>query len=634
MDYIFNEWEKKLTALADSVEKDLKEIRQCKAEMQQMRIDTIADIKRGKYFRDEQRIVISAPEIIIGNVDSNGTLFQGGSTIIVRGTQVGLQAAGEAGQVEMRAPSIRQTAEDPGTDGQEHVVGTLSEVVSQARQIVIQSDEAMGTFSALTAPTGSSGVHIHADKTIDIEATATADSREKHLDTMIKMMEDQKTALKNQADSHKEGFSELVKEIEELLQEKEKLSEDETAIRTNYNKIGEMNAKIDDLSKALSAETFAYAETLSALAEANRRLKCFKDEKGTIVKGDDFKKKTTGANVNILGEHISLASVDGEGNLRDNEGAGISIAANEVSVAAIEADGKLKEKGKVHIQARNVEVTTAGETAQKYDDEKGLTDAQYAAEGDFTVTSKHITLESLDYEMAESKRKEKQLTADSRIKLRSKTIEVSTEGSANIEVDDQGQLKKASFTAEGDVFIRSKTLTVEGADRDLENGEAKEKALTKDSKVSVRAEKMDFSAIDTEGKSTGTVDINAKAVSVKAMDVEKEARTDSKLSESGTLVLVAEQVSVGAKSKDVKSKKLEALSEEMTLTADKTLVAQQGDGKAAVKLSDGNASVDASKMEIKCDTDIKGAVKAPKGTIDQLEAKTSFKSTNITDGMG
>ena len=639
MDYIFKEWEKKLTALADSVEKDLKEIRKCKAEMQQLQIDTIAEIKKGQYVRDDQRLVLSAPEIIIGNVDSNGTLFEGGSTIIVRGTQVGVQAAGEAGQLEMQAASIRQIAEDPGSDGQEHVACSLSEVVSQARHIIIQSDEAQGAFSSLTVPTGGSGVRIHADKTIDIDAAATAESRETHLDAMITTMETQQKNLKEKAKSQKEGFSELVKEIEELLDKKEKLIEDEDAVRSNYLDVGELNAQIDDISKALSSETYAYAETLSLLAETNRRLKCFKDEKDSVVKGDDFKTKPTGTAVNIKGENISLISIDGEGNLRDNEGSGISLTANEVSVASVEADGKLKEKGKVRIQAKNVEVTTAGEADQQVDDEKGLTDAKYDAEGDFIVTSKNITLESIDYELAESKRKEKQLTADSKIKLRSKTIEVSTENVANVEVDEEGKLTKANYTAEGDIIIHSKTLTVESADYDVENGEAKEKALTADSQVSIRAEKMALSATDSEGKATGSVSINAKAVSVKSMDTDKESHADSALAEGSTMVLVSEKMFVGAKSKDVKSKKLQAVSEEMGLFADNTFEAQQGDGKAVVQLDGGNTAVGGSKTDvfgattINDKTEVKGELKAPKISGDSIEAKSAFKSPNISDGM-
>ncbi len=37
MDYIFKDWEKKMSAFESSVEKDLAEIRKCKADMQDMR---------------------------------------------------------------------------------------------------------------------------------------------------------------------------------------------------------------------------------------------------------------------------------------------------------------------------------------------------------------------------------------------------------------------------------------------------------------------------------------------------------------------------------------------------------------------------------------------------------------------
>jgi hypothetical protein len=59
-----------------------------------------------------------------------------------------------------------------------------------------------------------------------------------------------------------------------------------------------------------------------------------------------------------------------------------------------------------------------------------------------------------------------------------------------------------------------------------------------------------------------------------------------------------------------------------------------------VQLDGGNASLGGSKTEvygpttINDKTEVKGEIKAPKATIDNLEAKTSFKSPNITDGMG
>ena len=478
MDYIFEEWEKKLSNFESSVEKDLAEIRKCKAEMQQMKLDVVAELQKGRYVRDTQRLVLSAPEIIIGNVDRSGALFAGGSKVIVRGTQVGVEGAGEGGCLELRAPSIREIAEDPGTDGREHVVGSLSEVVSQARNIIIQSDDASGAFSAPTVPTGGSGVRIHADKTIDVHAAMTAESREERLSGLISETEKQKNFLKEQASAHKKSFTDLKKELQDLIEKRDKLAKDYDNVRTNYREIKGVSEEIEALSMSITEETYAYAEILSLLAETSRRLKCFKDEKSKIKKGDDFKKKPTGAAVNISGENINLLSVDGENNLRDNEDAGVLIDANSVGICSVDKDGALNKEGKVTVVAKNIEMATAGAADVESNDEGEQEKGTYTAEGDFKLTSKNITIEAVDYEVADKKYKEKQLTADSKIKLRAKTIEVSTEGSANVEVDDKGKLTKANYTSEGDIIVRSKTLTVESTDNDIENGEAKEKALT------------------------------------------------------------------------------------------------------------------------------------------------------------
>ena len=638
MDYIFEEWEKRLSAFADSVEKDLAEIRKCKADIQSMRVEMTAALQKGHYLRDDHRLVLSAPEIVIGNVDRNGTLFPGGSTIIVRGTNVGVQAVGEGGQLEMRAPGISQVAEDPGVDGMEHVVYSRSQVMSQARNIIIQSDEAKDAFFAAALPTSGSGVRIHADKMLEVEAAMTAESREKLLDSRIKAAEELKNGLKEMAGKQKEGFKKSVEEIQKLIEEKEKLSKDLTDVRTNAADIMDLDRSIRELAASIAANVYDYNNVLSQLAEANRQLKSFKEQKSAVVKGDNFKKKTTGAVVAIKGENIGLISADGEDNLRDNDGAGISITANNVSIASVEKDGKLKEKGKIDVKAMNIEVATAGETDQKWE-EGELTTATYAAEGDFTLKSKNITFESVDYEVAEKKLKEKQLTADSKIKLRAKTIEVSTEGSANVEVDDKGVLTKANMTAEGDIIVTSKTFTLTSTDTDIESGKPKEKALTAGGSVAIRAEKIDLSATDTEGKATGSVSVNAKAVAVKSMDVEKEKHTDDKLAQGSTMTIVSEKLFVGAKSKDVKSKKVQVMSEEIGAFADKTLEMQQDNGKAVVQLNGGNASVGGSETQIygattiNAKTEIKDELKAPKATIDNIEAKSSFKSTNISDGI-
>ena len=128
----FEKWQSELEELQKSVKKDLEEIKRCKTEVQSMKnnlTDTLGELKEltcGKYIRDEHRIILSAPEIIIGNVDKDGVLYNMPSHIVVRGNDVNLEASGLGsllgGSVTTRAAQIRNIAEDPGKDGNEHAV--------------------------------------------------------------------------------------------------------------------------------------------------------------------------------------------------------------------------------------------------------------------------------------------------------------------------------------------------------------------------------------------------------------------------------------------------------------------------------------------------------------------------------
>jgi hypothetical protein len=123
------------------------------------------------------------------------------------------------------------------------------------------------------------------------------------------------------------------------------------------------------------------------------------------------------------------------------------------------------------------------------------------------------------------------------------------------------------------------------------------------------------------------------------MDVDKDKRTDSKLAAGSSMLLLSEKMFVGARKKDIKSKKVQVVTEEMGFFADKTLEANQGDGKGLMQLDGGNAAVSGSNVQVfgattvSGKTEIKDEFKAPKATIDNLEAKTSFKSPNISDGI-
>lgn len=565
MDYRFNDWKKTLADFRSSVEKDLAEIRKHKAEVLQIKAEIEDDLNRGRYFRDERRIILSAPEVIIGNVDKSGCLMDGGSTVVIRSNQVALDGVGEAGSVTTRAASIRQIAADPGADGNEAVVGTISEVMSQARNISIQSNDDKDVFSV--PPVGSlpGGVRIHADSVVEIDGSQSVEGKKNTIQSQIDALEKKKSDAKSDADDRKKAMEQLFADMEKLMSDTEKLNGSACDLYTNVADLHELNEQITQLTPSIYNAVDNYISDLSILAETNRQLKALKDIKSKLPSSDDFKKKATNAGLSLHGEMISITSNDGDGNLRDNDGAGLFITANKINLAAVEADGQLKQEGELHINAKTIGISTANTTMK---DEKN---------GD--------------------------------------------------------------VTAEGDIIITSKTLTVEAVDNEIKDKKLQEKALTKDGKITFRAEKMDISATDTEGKATGSVGINAKTVELKSMDVDKDKRTDKELAKGSSLLLLSEKMFVGAKDKSNKSKKLQAASEEIGLFADNTLEAQQGDGKALVQLTGGNTSIGGSKTEIygattiQAKTEIKDELKAPKATIDNIQAKSSFKSTNISDGI-
>lgn len=562
MDNPFEDIKNALDKFQSCVSKDLKEIRKQKAEIQKLKNDILNHLQGGKFIRDDKRIVLSAPEIVIGNVDASGDLSDGG-VVIIRGQKVEADGVGENGVILTRANRIVQTAVDPGIDGLEAVVHPNSAITSQARSILLQSDNCKDGFSQ--APnTPVTGIQIHSDTTLIVDSTVSAEKRKKDIESRETKLKTQQTKLEMEAQKLKMSIDKDYLTLQGITMPKEALNATDELARLNYNELELIHQQMLSMFPKLYQNMVDYIHTVSSLAETSRQLTALDTEKKDIKTGDDFIKNTTKAILALAAEHIEMMTRDGDGNIKENDEAGIRVTTPRMDVSMLKDDGSLIEKGFMSLQAEKVTVSTAnpkvsGETADM------------PATGSVNVVSKKINLLAID-----------------------------------------GEVKDNKFA---------------------------EKALTKAGRVRIRAEKVDVSATDTEGKATGNIAINAKAVEVKAMDVDKDKRTNKELAKGSTMLLLAEKMFVGAKDKTNKSKSLQTVSEEMGLFADKTLEAQQGDGKAVLQLADGNAAVSGSKTDIygattiQAKTEIKDELKAPKATIDNVEAKTSFKSTNISDGM-
>ena len=562
----FENWQTALEDFQKNIEKELEEIRRHKAEVRQMKIDLIDHLGQGRYVRDENRIIISAPEIIIGDTDKSGMLQNGSSRVIIRANNINLEGVGsgatDTGSIISRAASIRQIAVDPGIDGTESVVKPTSEIVSQARSLTLKSDDAEGFFSsdALSAGTG---IHLSSNSMVSIDATKSCETQSEQLENLEKGLKTIVSDLKEDMKNVKSATASLMSKMKTLVS-KDIMNLDAITTRTNYLDIEELHTEFSQLSSSLYNTMTDYFNVLSRLAEANRQLDCVKEQKEEINKmKSSFKEKTTDTFITLQSENINLTSIDGEGNLRTNDGAGINLEGKEISLTSYGNDGALIKEGGIFMGSQEVEINTA-----------------------------------------------------------------------NPKISD----KNIDLPAEGSVRVVSKAIEVEAVDYETKNNKTEEKSLTKEGSFAVRAEKINLNATDTEGKATGSIAANAKAVEVKAMDVDKEKRTDKSLAAGSTLLLLAEKVYAGSKDKKTKSKSVQVASDKVGLFGDTTVELQQ-DGKAILQLSGGNASLSGSKTTFYGESTLQGKVTfksdVTAGTVDMknLKVQTSFKTPYTTEGM-
>ena len=97
---ILDEWVEIAREFKESVDKLLDEVHSAKQNIMSLRNEMLDIIDSGQYIRDEQRIIISAPEIIIGNVNKQGVLQEGG-TVIIKGSDTQLHGIGEEGTIKI-----------------------------------------------------------------------------------------------------------------------------------------------------------------------------------------------------------------------------------------------------------------------------------------------------------------------------------------------------------------------------------------------------------------------------------------------------------------------------------------------------------------------------------------------------
>ena len=563
----FTDWQSALEKFQQNVKKDIEEIRSQKDEIQRIKQDILDNLEKGRYIRDDNRIIISAPEIIIGNVDKSGILWGGGSKVVIRATNIDLEGVGTGtsgiGSIVSRAPSIRQIAVDPGKDGIEQVVKPISEIVSQAQNIVLRGENADDYFPQSSLSNSGSGIHLSTNGQISIDATLPCDTLSESLEQEEKALNTQINDLNQTASQAKSTVASLVSHMNELI-EKDTLNSFEIETRTNFLDIDELHYEFQQTTSTLYNALTHYFNSLSLLAESNRQLAAVKEQKEAAKQlKSSFKEQTTDTFISLRSENISLTSTDGDGNLRTNDGAGIGLAGKEISLTSYGNDGALIKDSGIYMGSQDVEINTA-----------------------------------------------------------------------NPKIAD----KNTDLPAEGSVRVVSKAIQVEAVDYETKDDKTEEKSLTQEGSFTLRAEKINLNATDTEGKATGTIAANAKTVEVKAMDVDKEKRTDKEPAAGSSLLLLAEKVYAGARDKKTRSKSVQVASDKVGLFGDTTVELQQ-DGKAILQLSGGDAALSGSKttlygeMTSQGKSTFKSDVTAGTVEMKNLKVDSSFKTPYTTEGI-
>lgn len=571
MDYIFKDWLKAIDKLQSSLEKDVEEVRAQKEEVQRMKAEILNDISAGKYIRDERRIVISAPEIVIGNVDMSGDLWGDGpfSKVTIRANEVETDGVGNAGittggSITNKATNIRNIAVDPGIDGLENVVRPNSQIVNHARNIIIQSNDDEGYFSQGLSSAAGAGVFIHADSGITVDATKSNVRHSETLAELEKSLKEKQSDLKSRVNAGKSSVSSIISDIQKTVESAEDMNSTQEDVFANKDDLYEAQQSYERLTMALYNAMTTYLHDMSALAETNRALKALSDTKKTLdsEKGN-FTKKGTGSALTLNSESVVINSIDGDGNIRETASAGLAVNAKVMRFSSQKADGTIMKDSGFVVSSENVTLSTA---APKPDKNK----PELLSAGKLRIQSKDIAISAVDYEVKDKKLTEKALAKDGSLLFRVENVSV-------VSTATDGK-------CDGTFNVNAKTIGIKSMDLDKDSGA--EKDLAVGSAMVLVSEKMYAGALEKDKNKSKQVQIASEKIGV-------IAKTTAEIQQDkATVQLDGGNLSVSG-------------------------------GKTAIF---GDTTVN-GKAEFKAD------VKAPKLTADNIEASKSFKSTNISDGI-
>ena len=556
-------WEERLNNFKQALDKELQEIQQCKAELAEIQKEVQESLSGIRYIREEGRLVLSAPEIVIDDVDPLGVLGPRYSKVIIRGNEVKVEGTS---RILNRAPEIHSLAEHPGRDGQESTLPYHSEIVQVARNVLVNGVNDAEVINPNRDMVSRPGVAITSRGSIDVNASVSCEYETQQLDQAIQ-------ALKNQKSQTDKQIADIEKEVKaasmelDLLLKLPDVNVSDTLVRVNYLDIGELHEEYNQKVKRMCEKCMAYYSALATQADTNLRIAALEKQKET-VKGRkaNFEEQTTGSSIYLQSERIRLDTRDGDYHTRTNPEAGFFVNSSHISLTSYMDDWKTIEESYLYVGTQKATIST-----QNYnysDPQKG----------------------------------------------------------------------EGEVVTEGEVNILSKTVRVQAVDADLKEFEPTEKALTPESQLTVRMEQTQVQATDTEGKATGLIDMNAKNLRLKSMDVDKESGEEKELSQGSQLQLLAESMFIGSTEEKQQTLLAQVAADRLKLFAKTENEWQLDEDKGLLRLKGGTATFSSKGLEFWGKTTFNDqaqftVVQVGDVKVDNIDVSKSSKTPHTSDGV-
>lgn len=585
----YTEWKDTLNKYKAEMEKELAEVRAAKQDLIDLHNKMQEMAFSGRYERDEDTLILSAPNIIIGNVDKSGNLLGGPSNIVLRGHDVALEGVGSVvggsvagGSVTTRARNVNIVTVDPGIDGVESVAFPDSSFSVQSAAVeisaeVIDPSPSGGLFTQGAMPVMGC-VNIAAETNVNI--TAACAIEDENIDTMASDMKKSAKAYGEQADASIKQVGSYASDLDstqnnmmlDLLGAADE-DADLLALRTGLYEFDERSEHSEITTAAMSQKICDSTHNLSLMAEGNRIAKYIKARSERLKSAKStYETDPTGSSVNIASERISMATMGADGKVRTAPGNGLFFKSQNTVFSSL-------DEGLVNLPDSTFKVIA----------------------NDIIMNASDYTYEAKDDKLMATK-----IEAKGRIMLNAK------------EIDLLGN--DATFEPDGD---NVKTIPT----------------LAKDSLLYVNCNNTQFDMADEEGKAQGVFLANAKDVYITSYDIDKESRVKpTAVTDGGKVSVGAKEVYLGSVIKDMKAETVQIASKNVNLLGEEKVNLQQEKDKSHLLLDD-NAELSGGEVKVVGKISLGGETKIDaKFTAGDIEAKnvkasSSVSGPNMKDGI-